>query len=147
MKRIVAALLCLLCPSYFWCGIASAQTAEEIRADGKNTENVLTFGMGYGIPMWSPLRQINKSNVKRLVPVWSTNTMTDTGELSHPAIYNGVMYVVNGNNTFALDVKTGHIIWRTPVEYDRAVLRISNAGAIMRGVPVLYNGKLYRTTL
>ena len=63
--------------------------------------------MGYGIPMYSPLRQINKSNVKRLVPIWSTNLMSETGELSHPAIYNGVMYIVNGHWTFALDVATG----------------------------------------
>jgi alcohol dehydrogenase (cytochrome c) len=122
-------------------------TQEQHRNDGTNTENVLTFGMGYGIPMYSPLAQINKSNVKRLVPVWSTNLMSDTGELAHPAIYEGVMYIVNGHQTFALDVATGRQIWRTPVEYDRAVLRISNAGAIMRGIPVLYNGKLYRTTL
>src|SRR4051794_16386806 len=91
MKKIVAALVCA------WCGLASAQTAEEILSDGKNTENVLNFGMGLGIPMYSPLAQINKSNVKRLVPIWSTNTMTDTGELSQPAVYNGVMYIVNGN--------------------------------------------------
>ena len=43
--------------------------------DGKNTENVTTFGMGYGLRQYSPLRQINKSNVKRLVPVWSTSLM------------------------------------------------------------------------
>src|SRR5215210_5048724 len=114
MKRLIAALLCL------WCGLACAQTAEELLSDGKNTENVLTFGMGYGIPMYTPLAQINKSNVKRLVPIWSTNTMSDTGELSQPAIYNGVMYTVNGNWTFALDVATGRQIWRTPVEFDRS---------------------------
>lgn len=141
MKRMLAALLCS------WCALASAQTAEELLADGKNTENVLTFGMGYGIPMYSPLRQINKSNVKRLVPIWSSNLMSEMGELSQPTIYNGVMYVVNGNFTFALDVATGRQIWRTPVEYDRAVLRIANAGAIMRGPATIYNGKLYRTTL
>ena len=122
-------------------------TQAELLDDGKNPDHVLTFGMGYGIPMYSPLRQIDRSNVKRLVPVWSTNTMSDTGELAHPAIYQGVMYIVNGHQTIALDVATGRQIWRTPVEYDRAVLRISNAGAIMRGIPVLYNGKLYRTTL
>jgi alcohol dehydrogenase (cytochrome c) len=141
MKRLLAALLCSS------CGIASAQTAEELLTDGKNTENVLTFGMGYGIPMYSPLRQINKSNVKRLVPIWSTNLMNEMGELSQPTIYNGVMYIVNGNWTFALDVATGQQIWRTPVQYDRAVMRIANAGAIMRGPATLYNGKLYRTTL
>ncbi|MGZ5144793.1 MAG: PQQ-dependent dehydrogenase, methanol/ethanol family [Burkholderiales bacterium] len=141
MKRLLAALLCSS------CGIASAQTAEELLSDGKNTENVLTFGMGYGIPMYSPLRQINKTNVKRLVPIWSTNLMNEMGELSQPTIYNGVMYIVNGNWTFALDVATGQQIWRTPVQYDRAVMRIANAGAIMRGPATIYNGKLYRTTL
>jgi len=122
-------------------------TQEELRSDGKNTENVTTFGMGYDLKMWSPLRQINKSNVKRLVPVWSTSLMNDMGELSQPTIYQGVMYIVNGHWTFALDVATGKQIWRTAAEYDRAVLRISTAGAIMRGAPTIYNGKLFRVTL
>ena len=42
-------------------------TQEELRNDVKNTENVTTLGMGYDLKMWSPLSQINKSNVKRLV--------------------------------------------------------------------------------
>ena len=40
MKKVLTALLC------FWCGFGSAQTAEELLNDGKNTENVTTFGMG-----------------------------------------------------------------------------------------------------
>jgi len=127
--------------------LAGAQTADELLNDGKNTENVLSFGQNPKLQMYSPLRQINKSNVRRLVPIWATSTMSETGELAQPAVYNGVMYVVNGHWTFALDVATGKQIWRTPVEYDRAVLRISTAGAIYRGAPTLYNGKLYRTTL
>ncbi len=142
MQKILLAVLLLMGPT-----LAAAQTAEELLNDGKNTENVLSFGMGPKLQMYSPLRQINKSNVRRLVPIWATSTMSETGELAQPAIYNGVMYVVNGNWTFALDVATGKQIWRTPVEYDRAVLRISSAGAIYRGAPTLYNGKLYRTTL
>src|SRR2546426_6669447 len=39
-----------------------------------------------------------------------------------PTIYNGVMYVVNGSWTFAIDVATGRQIWRTPVQYERAAL-------------------------
>ena len=141
MKTIYATLLCA------WCTLASAQTADELLNDAQNTDDVLTFGMGYGIPMWSPLKQIDKSTVKRLVPIWSTNLMSEMGELSHPTVYNGVMYVVNGNWTFALDVATGQQIWRTPVQYDRAVMRIASAGAIMRGPATIYNGRLYRTTL
>jgi len=141
MNKLLAALFCA------HCGLASAQTAQDLLNDGRNTDNVLTFGMGYGIPMYSALDRINTANVKRLVPVWSTNLMNEMGELSQPTIYNGVMYVVNGNWTFALDVATGKQLWRTPVTYDRAVMRIANAGAIMRGPATVYNGKLYRTTL
>ncbi|HET9534936.1 MAG TPA: hypothetical protein VFP43_06285 [Mesorhizobium sp.] len=75
-----------------------------------------TFGMGYDLKMYSPLKQINKSNVKRLVPVWAFSLANDMGELSQPTIYDGVMYVVNGNWTFAIDVATGRQIWRTPVK-------------------------------
>jgi alcohol dehydrogenase (cytochrome c) len=141
MKKIFAALL------YSWCGLACAQTAEELIASGKNTDNVITFGMGYDLKMYSPLRQINKSNIKRLVPIWSTSLANDMGELSQPTVYNGVMYVVNGNWTFALDVESGKQIWRTPVQYDRAAMRVASNGAIMRGPATIYNGKLFRQTL
>ena len=47
--------------------------------DGKNTDNVLTASMGLDRKSYSPLKQINKSNIKRLVPVWSTSLMNDCG--------------------------------------------------------------------
>ena len=69
------------------------------------------------------------------------------GELSQPTVYNGVMYVVNGNWTFAIDVATGRQIWRTPVNYDRGALRVTTGGAYMRGAATIYNGKLFRQTV
>src|ERR1700731_1208370 len=100
----------------FWPALGLAQTTEDLINDGKNTENVTTQSMGYDRKSYSPLKQINKSNVKRLVPIWSTSLMNDQGELAAPTIYNGVMYVINGQWTFALDVETGRQIWRTQVE-------------------------------
>ena len=47
-------------------------TAAALIDNGKNPENVTTFGMGYNLNQYSQLSQINRSNVKRLVPVWST---------------------------------------------------------------------------
>src|SRR5437764_4823760 len=141
MKKMLAALLCS------GCAIGWAQTAEELLTDGKNTENLTTFGMGYDLKMYSPLKQINKSNVKRLVPVWAFSLANDMGELSQPTIYNGVMYVVNGNWSFAIDVATGRQIWRTPVNFDRAALRTAGGGAIMRGPATIYNGKLFRQSV
>src|SRR5438105_4084026 len=106
-----------------WAVPGLAQTTEELVNDGKNTENVTTQSMGYDRKSYSPLRQINKSNVKRLVPIWSTSLMNDSGELAAPTIYNGVMYVINGKWTFAIDVETGRQVWRTPVDIEPGLPR------------------------
>ena len=129
------------------CAAVQAQTADELLNEGKNTENVTLLGTGYDLKMFSPLKQINKSNIKRLVPLWTFSLSNDMGELSQPTIYNGVMYVVNGNWTFAIDVGSGRQIWRTPVNYDRGALRMTTGGAYMRGAATIYNGKLFRQTI
>ncbi len=110
MKKLLMGLVLSTC-----CGLGFAQTAQELLTDGKNTDNVLNHGMGYDARSWSTLKQIDKSNVKRLVPVWNFSLANDMGELSQPTVYNGVMYVVNGNWPCAIDVATGRQIWRTPV--------------------------------
>jgi alcohol dehydrogenase (cytochrome c) len=119
------------------------QTIQELVNDGKNTENVLTQSMGYDRKSYSPLKQINKSNVKKLVPIWSTSVMNDQGELAQPTIYNGVMYVVNGKWTFAIDIETGRQIWRTPTEIESGITR----AAFNRGAATIYNGKVFRVTI
>jgi alcohol dehydrogenase (cytochrome c) len=143
MKRLwlIATVICL------WSTLPFAQSHEELVNDGKNTENVLTQSMGYDRKNFSPLSQINKSNVRRLVPIWSTSLMNDAGELASPTIYNGVMYVINGRWTFAIDVATGNQLWRTPVDADPAVTRVSLFGAITRGAATIYNGKLFRISI
>src|SRR5713101_9748791 len=107
----------------FWTAPGLTQTTQELVNDGKNTENVTTQSMGYDRKSYSPLQQINKSNVKRLVPIWSTSLMNDQGELAAPTIYNGVMYAINGKWTFAIDVETGRQIWRTQVELEQGIVR------------------------
>jgi alcohol dehydrogenase (cytochrome c) len=127
--------------------LAPAQTNDELVNDGKNPENVVTQSMGYDRKSYSPLRQINTENVKRLVPIWSTSLMNDAGELAAPTIYDGVMYVVNGKWTFAIDVETGRQIWRTLVDADPGVQKVAPFGAITRGAATIYNGKLFRVTI
>jgi alcohol dehydrogenase (cytochrome c) len=127
----------------FWAALGWAQTTQELVNDGKNTENVTTESMGFDRKSYSPLKQINKSNIKRLVPIWNTSLMNDQGELAAPVIYNGVMYVVNGKWTFAIDVETGRQIWRTRAELESGIGR----NPINRGAPAIYNGKLFRVTV
>jgi alcohol dehydrogenase (cytochrome c) len=125
--------------------IASPQTTEEINADGKNTSNVVTQSMGLDRRSYSPLAEINKSNIKRLVPVWSASLMNDLGELAAPVLYDGVLYVINAKWTIAIDAATGRQIWRTPVQTEPGMTRASTA--IYRGAPAIYNGKLFRVTV
>lgn len=120
-----------------------AQTTDELVNDGRNTDNVTTQSMGYHRRSYSPLKQINTSNVQRLVPIWNASLMNDMGELAAPTVYNGVMYAVNGKWTFAVDVETGKQIWRTPVVLEPEV----NRTAINRGAATIYNGKVFRVTI
>src|SRR6202047_1052611 len=126
-----------------WAAVAPAQTNQDLINDGKNTENVTTQSMGYDRKSYSPLKQIDTSNIKRLVPIWNTSLMNDQGELAAPTIYNGVMYVINGKWTFAIDGETGRQIWRTPVELEAGITR----SAFNRGAATIYNGKLFRVTI
>ncbi len=126
-----------------WAGLGLAQTNQDLLNDGKNTENVTTQSMGYDRKSYSPLKQINKTNIKRLVPIWNTSLMNDQGELSAPTIFNGVMYVINGKWTFAIDVETGRQIWRTPVRLEPGTVR----AAYNRGAATIFNGKIFRVTI
>ena len=53
-----------------WVAVpAPAQTRDELRNDGKNSDNVLTYGMGYHQNRYSPLEEINKTTVRRRTKV------------------------------------------------------------------------------
>ena len=81
MKALLTGILSMALAS-----AASAQTQDELKRDGNggSTDNVVTFGMGYHQQRFSPLKQINKSTVKRLVPIWSASLNNDLGEQAQP---------------------------------------------------------------
>ena len=93
-----------------------AQSNDDLNNAGKNPDNVVAHSMGLHRQSHSALKLINKSNVKKLAPVWNFSLMNDAGELSAPAVYDGVLYAINGKWTFAIDVETGRQLWRTAVE-------------------------------
>ena len=121
----------------------TAQTNEELVNDSASHDDVITYAMGYDRMSYSPLDEINRSTVARLVPIWNTSVMNALGELAAPVVYDGVMYVINGSWTFALDVETGRQIWRTPVVIEPETRR----SGFNRGAPTIYDGKLFRVTV
>ena len=141
MKRWMIGGLCLLLSA-----TVSAQTMDDLRNDGKNTDNVLTFGMGYHQQRYSTLNQITKRNVRRLVPMWNLSVNNDFGEQGQPFIYDGVMYVTNVKRTMAIDIATGRQLWQSVSEWDPATARVICCGLSTRGVAV-YNGKVFVGTI
>jgi alcohol dehydrogenase (cytochrome c) len=124
--------------------VAHAQTQQELLRDGNggSTDHVLTYGMGYHQQRYSPLKQITRSTVKRLVPVWSASLANEFGEQGQPLVYKGVLYTANVKRVVAIDVATGRQRWATALEWDPAVARVVCCGLSNRGV-ALYNGKLF----
>src|SRR5262249_41586072 len=113
------------------------QTLDDLKNDGKNTDNVLTYGMGYHQNRYSSIKQIN---VKRLVPVWNLSLDNQWGEQAQPLVYNGVMYVTNARHTVAIDVATGRQIWRHTLDWPPETPRVVCCGVSNKG-PAIFNGK------
>jgi alcohol dehydrogenase (cytochrome c) len=78
-----------------------------------------SYNGDYSGRRYSALDQINPGNVHRLRAQWvfhSTNS--DSLEVT-PVEVGGVMYVTSGNDAFALDARTGRVLWnhsRAPTE-------------------------------
>ena len=127
---------------------ASAQTLDDLKRDGNggSTDNILTYGMGYHQQRYSPLKEINKQTVKRLVPVWNLSLDNNWGEQAQPIVYNGVMYVTNARATVAIDVATGKQIWKQALDWPQETPRVVCCGVSNKGAAI-YNGKVFRTTL
>ena len=56
-----------------------AQTTQDLVNDSKTANDVLVYGMGYNAQRFSSLTQINKGNVKKLVPIWSYSMNDNRG--------------------------------------------------------------------
>ena len=126
--------------------LALAQTADELRNDDKTPGDVLTYGMGLNQQRFSPLTQINRQTVKRLVPAWSYSMADNRGLEAQPLVKDGVIYVTDHEKTVAVDALTGKEIWKAFIEYAPETTRVVCCGIVNRGA-ALFDGKLFRTTL
>jgi alcohol dehydrogenase (cytochrome c) len=90
------------------------------------------FSRTYDAQRFSPLKQINKSNVAQLRLAWSRGMGQGTVE-TVPTVYNGVMYLVApGSVVEALDATTGDLIWEYKRKYPAAGIGLAARYAISR---------------
>jgi quinohemoprotein ethanol dehydrogenase len=124
---------------------APAFSAQQLLAPP--TSDWLTNGGNLYNQRYSTLKAINRDNVKDLKALWRThlNGSGLGGQYSgqgQPLVYDDVIYMITGNDdVFALDVKTGAILWNYESKLDPARVHVC-CGWVSRGVG-LGAGKIY----
>lgn len=110
-------------------------------------QNWLQIRGTYSGAMYSPLEQINTTNVATLTPVWTFSTSSATAPLegleSPPIVNNGMMFVATDRNkVIALNARTGEKIW----EYQRPLPQdLNQLHPTSRGI-ALYDDKVFVAT-
>jgi len=134
-----------------WFGISFAQVKRVDDAVLKNAAKStsdgdwLAYGLTAGETRFSPLKQIDASNVKRLGLVWSYEVGDGGGDQeATPLVWNNTIYsITNWSIVFAVDARTGKQKWRWDPEVNRkATSDRMCCGVVNRGL-ALYNGKIY----
>jgi alcohol dehydrogenase (cytochrome c) len=114
----------------------------ELPRDGWRTNGGNLYNQRY-----SPLAQIDRSNVAQLKGVWRARLKGSgigpqySGE-AQPIVHDGVIYVVTGaNDVFALSVDTGEILWEHAAHLDPDLTSVC-CGWTNRGVAI-GDGKIF----
>ena len=110
-------------------------THERLLKSTEDTSSWLMYGGNYQSWRFSPLKDINRQNVKKLTPAWMFQTGIPGQLEASPIIADGVMYLTASyNNLFALDAETGEPLWKYvhPLPADMRVC----CGPTNRGVAI-----------
>jgi len=105
----------------------------------------LMYGGNYNSWRYSPLKDINKQNVKKLTVAWMFQTGIPGQLEASPVVADGILYLTASyNHLFALDAVTGEGIWK----YDHPLpddMRVC-CGPTNRGVAIA-DDKVFMATL
>jgi quinohemoprotein ethanol dehydrogenase len=116
-----------------------------LRDAPKNGDEWLSYGRDYAETHYSPLKQIDTSNVGRLGLAWSWDTESPSGGRPEatPLFSNGILYgSLAWDVLFAVDARTGKLKWRWDPDVPRQHISKICCGPVNRGV-ALYDGKVY----
>ncbi|HXP87946.1 MAG TPA: PQQ-dependent dehydrogenase, methanol/ethanol family [Bryobacteraceae bacterium] len=109
---------------------------------GKTGDEWLTYGLSQGETRYSPLKQIDATNVKRLGLAWAFDIGTGGGgQEATPLVANGTVYgITNWSIVFAVDARTGKERWRWDPEVKQTTVRSKICcGVVNRGLAIYQN--------
>ena len=126
--------------------IVSAQvTPARLGRAADEAQNWLMYSGGYFSQRYSPLKQLDRTNVKNLEMKWILPNQVFGAWQSSPLVVDGVMYVTQRpNDVLAVDAKTGRVFWlyrHTPSPDARVCCGSNNRGVAVVG-DTLFMGTL-----
>ena len=151
LKLVAATLLMLGASGLTGCGTNGGKTAQvddaRLLAANEDGANWMSYGRTYDEQRFSPLTDVNDSNVGQLGLEWSADMDTARGQEATPIVVDGVMYVSTAwSMVKAYDAATGKPLWAYDPKVPRSKLVDVCCDAVNRGVAV-YKGKVYVATL
>ena len=153
-KRLTA-LLAMLSMSFGGLGLATADTGRgpaavdsaRMAKQAKDGTDWLHDGRTYDAQRYSPLTQINASNVSKLGIAWYDELDTFRGVEATPLYADGVLYnTLPWNITMAYDARTGRRLWTYDPKVPREYGRYACCEPVARGL-ALWKGKVIIATL
>jgi glucose dehydrogenase len=126
MRKITSLLIAIAAFLFMtWCVVAlQPQRVDDraLRNAGRNGEWTMV-GLNYSEQRYSPLKQIDTTNVGRLELAWSYEVGSGGGQQeATPLVINGVIYAItNWSVAFALDARTGKELWRYDPEINHKI--------------------------
>src|ERR1700722_7075395 len=105
----------------------------------------LSYGRTQGETRYSPLKQIDASNVNRLGLSWTYTLGAGGGhQEAPPLVWNNTLYGLTSRSVvFALDARTGKELWRWDPEVNQEAVRPKICcGIVNRGLAT-YNGMIF----
>ncbi|HXD18307.1 MAG TPA: PQQ-dependent dehydrogenase, methanol/ethanol family [Vicinamibacterales bacterium] len=111
-------------------------TFDRILRAADEPQNWLTYSGTYMSQRYSPLRQLDTSNVKNLEMKWMMQNQVFGPWETTPLVVDGIMYLTQRpNDVIALDAKTGRMFWM--YRYTNSGRQTVCCGAENRGVAIL----------
>lgn len=127
-------------------GAANVDHSRMLAAD-EVPGNWMAPGRTYGEQRFSPLSQINDTNVSALNLAWYADLPIDRGVEASPLVIDGVLYNTEPwNVTAAYDATTGKELWRFDPQVDREKGRQACCDIVTRGLAA-WNGTIIIATL
>lgn len=113
-----------------------ALAAPDLISAMQNPANNAITGKDYAGSRYSTMDEINKDNVRRLVPAWSFSTGVLRGHEGEPLVIDGTMYIHTPfpNNVYAIDLDTQQIKWTYEPNQDPSVIGVMCCDTVYRGL-------------